>query len=73
MKIAAATMRVRLAADGTAEIGTAHHEIGNGITTLLAMGGAEWLGMPIERVSIRLGDSDLPPAGISGGSSTTTT
>jgi xanthine dehydrogenase YagR molybdenum-binding subunit len=65
-------MRVRLAADGTAEIGTAHHEIGNGITTLLAMGGAEWLGIPVERVSVRLGDSDLPPAGISGGSSTTT-
>jgi xanthine dehydrogenase YagR molybdenum-binding subunit len=72
VKIAAATMRVRLAADGTAEIGTAHHEIGNGITTLLAMGGAEWLGIPVERVSVRLGDSDLPPAGISGGSSTTT-
>lgn len=72
VKIAAATLRVRLAADGSVEVAAAHHEIGNGITTLLAMGAAEWLGVPVERVSVHLGDTDLPPAGISGGSSTTT-
>ncbi|MFC6789060.1 xanthine dehydrogenase family protein molybdopterin-binding subunit [Methylobacterium komagatae] len=72
VKIAAATIRVRLAADGSVEVAAAHHEIGNGITTLLAMGTAEWLGVPVERVSVHLGDTDLPPAGISGGSSTTT-
>lgn len=72
VKIAAATMRVRLAADGSAEIATAHHEIGNGITTLLAMGAADWLGVPVDKVQVRLGDTALPPAGISGGSSTTT-
>ncbi len=38
VKIAAATLRVRLNPDGTAEVACAHHEIGNGITTLLAMG-----------------------------------
>ena len=72
VKIAAATLRVRLAADGSVEVAAAHHEIGNGITTLLAMGAAEWLGVPVARVSVHLGDTDLPPAGISGGSSTTT-
>lgn len=72
VKIAAATIRVRLAADGSAEIAAAHHEIGNGITTLLAMGAADWLGVTVERVTVRLGDTALPPAGISGGSSTTT-
>ncbi|AWN43064.1 xanthine dehydrogenase family protein molybdopterin-binding subunit [Methylobacterium durans] len=72
VKIAAATMRLRLFADGSAEVATAHHEIGNGITTLLAMGIADRLGIPVERVRVRLGDTDLPPAGISGGSSTTT-
>ena len=71
-KIAAATMRVRLGPDGAAEVSCAHHEIGNGITTLLAMGAADGLGVPVERVTVRLGDTDLPPAGISGGSSTTT-
>ncbi|CAO4141514.1 xanthine dehydrogenase family protein molybdopterin-binding subunit [Methylorubrum aminovorans] len=72
VKIAAATMRIRITADDTAEVATAHHEIGNGITTLLAMGVADQLGVPVERVSVHLGDTALPPAGISGGSSTTT-
>uniref|UniRef100_A0AAE6F1Z3 DUF3021 family protein n=1 Tax=Staphylococcus aureus TaxID=1280 RepID=A0AAE6F1Z3_STAAU len=72
VKIAAATLRVRLGPDGTAEVACAHHEIGNGITTLLAMGAAEGLGVPVERVTVRLGDTALPAAGISGGSSTTT-
>jgi xanthine dehydrogenase YagR molybdenum-binding subunit len=72
VKIAAATMRVRLGPDGSAEIACAHHEIGNGITTLLALGAADGLGVPVDRVTVRLGDTALPPAGISGGSSTTT-
>ncbi|MBB5765539.1 xanthine dehydrogenase YagR molybdenum-binding subunit [Methylorubrum rhodesianum] len=72
VKIAAATMRLRLAADGTAEVACAHHEIGNGITTLLAMGAAEGLGVPLERVRVELGDTALPAAGLSGGSSTST-
>lgn len=72
VKIAAATMRVRLGPDGSAEVACAHHEIGNGITTLLAMGAADGLGVPVERVTVRLGDTALPVAGISGGSSTTT-
>ncbi|MGT2481670.1 xanthine dehydrogenase family protein molybdopterin-binding subunit [Methylobacterium oryzae CBMB20] len=71
-KIAAATMRVRLGPDGSAEVSCAHHEIGTGITTLLALGAADGLGVPVERVTVRLGDTDLPAAGISGGSSTTT-
>jgi xanthine dehydrogenase YagR molybdenum-binding subunit len=71
-KIAAATMRVRLGPDGVAEVACAHHEIGNGITTLLAMAAADGLGVPVERVTVRLGDTELPAAGISGGSSTTT-
>ncbi|MCJ2135642.1 xanthine dehydrogenase family protein molybdopterin-binding subunit [Methylobacterium sp. J-026] len=72
VKIAAATLRVRLGPDGAAEVACAHHEIGNGITTLLAMGAADGLGVAVERVTVRLGDTDLPAAGISGGSSTTT-
>ncbi|MBP1183985.1 xanthine dehydrogenase family protein molybdopterin-binding subunit [Methylobacterium sp. PvR107] len=72
VKIAAATIQVRLGPDGSAEVACAHHEIGNGITTLLAMGAADGLGVPVERVTVRLGDTELPAAGISGGSSTTT-
>ncbi len=72
VKIAPATMRVALRPDGRVAVETAHHEIGNGITTLLAMAAADGLGVPIAAVTVRLGDTALPPAGISGGSSTTT-
>ncbi|MCG5249031.1 xanthine dehydrogenase family protein molybdopterin-binding subunit [Methylorubrum extorquens] len=72
VKISPATMRLSLLGDGTAIIETAHHEIGNGIATLLAMGAADGLGLPIEAVTVRLGDTSLPAAGLSGGSSTTT-
>ncbi|KAB1074382.1 xanthine dehydrogenase family protein molybdopterin-binding subunit [Methylobacterium planeticum] len=72
VKISPATMRVALAPDGGVRVETAHHEIGNGITTLLALAAAEWLGVPVAAVTVRLGDTALPPAGVSGGSSTTT-
>ncbi|KQP92432.1 xanthine dehydrogenase [Methylobacterium sp. Leaf113] len=72
VKIAPATMRIGLGPDGRATVASAHHEIGNGITTLLALGAAEWLGLLPEAVTVRLGDTDLPAAGLSGGSSTTT-
>ncbi|MGU3361565.1 xanthine dehydrogenase family protein molybdopterin-binding subunit [Methylobacterium sp. M6A4_1b] len=72
VKISPATMRIRLGADGRATVASAHHEIGNGITTLLALGAAERLGIAPDSVTVRLGDTDLPAAGLSGGSSTTT-
>ena len=72
VKISPATLRLHLTADGRVTVATAHHEIGNGITTLLALGAAEWLGTAPEAVTVRLGDTALPAAGLSGGSSTTT-
>jgi xanthine dehydrogenase YagR molybdenum-binding subunit len=72
VKISPATLRLHITADGRVTVATAHHEIGNGITTLLALGAAEWLGTAPEAVTVRLGDTALPAAGVSGGSSTTT-
>ncbi|TXM86092.1 molybdopterin cofactor-binding domain-containing protein, partial [Methylobacterium sp. WL116] len=57
VKIAPATMRVALRPDGRVAVETAHHEIGNGITTLLAMAAADGLGVPIAAVTVRLGDT----------------
>jgi xanthine dehydrogenase YagR molybdenum-binding subunit len=65
-------MRVALSADGRALVETAHLEIGNGIYTVLAIEAAARLGTEIKSVTVRLGDSNFPPASISGGSSTTT-
>lgn len=56
----AATARVRLTADGTAEVSTATADLGTGMWTVLAMIGAASLGIPVERIRPLLGDSALP-------------
>jgi xanthine dehydrogenase YagR molybdenum-binding subunit len=56
----AATARVRLTAAGTAEVSTATADLGTGMWTVLAMIGSASLGVPVERIHPRLGDSALP-------------
>lgn len=63
--------RVRLTADGRVHVSSAGHELGQGMCTMMAQVAAEELGVPIERVTVALGDSDLPPAVVTGGSSST--
>jgi xanthine dehydrogenase YagR molybdenum-binding subunit len=63
-----ASAKVRLCADGTAEVSCATQDLGTGTWTVLAMVGAEYLGLPVERVRGALGDSGLPVAPVSGGS-----
>jgi xanthine dehydrogenase YagR molybdenum-binding subunit len=46
-------------------------QIGNGLYTVAAQTAAEGLGIPVERVSVSLGDTDLPPAPVAGGSIST--
>jgi xanthine dehydrogenase YagR molybdenum-binding subunit len=70
-QIAPAAARVILNADGRARVQTAGHEIGNGAYTVIAMIAAEQLGLPIEKVSVELGDTELPPAPVAGGSNST--
>ncbi len=70
-KSGAACARVFLRPDGTARVEMAAHEIGNGALTVLAITAADRLGLEPERVEVRLGDSDLPAAGLAAGSSHT--
>lgn len=72
VKIGPASVRVVQDADGAVRVETAQHEIGNGLYTLLAMIASERLGVPLDQVTVSLGDTALPPGGLSGGSSTTT-
>lgn len=72
VKIGPVSVRVVQDASGAVRVETAHHEVGNGLYTLLATIASERLGVPLGRVTVLLGDSALPNAGISGGSSTTT-
>ncbi|HEX4766261.1 MAG TPA: xanthine dehydrogenase family protein molybdopterin-binding subunit [Lichenihabitans sp.] len=69
-QMAPASARVRLFPDGTARVETASHEIGNGIYTIAAQTAAERLGLPVEKITVMLGDTVLPPAPVSGGSIT---
>ncbi len=60
--------RVLLEADGSATVGVATGDLGTGTYTILAQIAAEELGLPMERVTVLLGDSSLPYAPVSGGS-----
>jgi xanthine dehydrogenase YagR molybdenum-binding subunit len=69
--VGAATARVRLRSDGTVRVQTAAHEIGNGVYTVLAQLAAERLGVPLASVTVEVGDTNVPPAPVAGGSNTT--
>ena len=60
--------RAVLRADGTGVVETGAHDMGQGAWTALAQVAADGLGLPLDRVEFRSGTSDLPDAGIAGGS-----
>lgn len=59
--------RVRLSADGRITVETDMTDIGTGTYTIMAQTAAETLGVPIDEITVRLGDSDFPAAAGSGG------
>jgi xanthine dehydrogenase YagR molybdenum-binding subunit len=63
-----AEARARLTADGKLEVLTAASDIGTGTWTILTQIGADALGLPIEAVTARIGDSTLPTSPVEGGS-----
>ena len=70
-QMAPAAARVRLQRDGRTRVEIAGHEIGNGAYTVIAQAAAEKLGVAYDKVSVVIGDSDLPPAPVAGGSNST--
>jgi xanthine dehydrogenase YagR molybdenum-binding subunit len=65
-----ASARASLTANGAVEIASATADIGPGTYTMMAQLAAEMLGMPLENVTAKLGDSALPNAPVEGGSFT---
>jgi xanthine dehydrogenase YagR molybdenum-binding subunit len=59
--------RVRLERDGSVTVETDMTDIGTGTYTIIAQTAAEMLGLPLERVNVRLGDSSFPVSSGSGG------
>ena len=68
-----AQARAVLRQDGSGVMEIGAHDMGQGATTALAQIAAESLGLDIDRVEFRSGTSDLPDAGIAGGSAHTAT
>jgi len=66
----AAAVRARLLADGCVEIEAATSDMGPGTYTVMTQVAAEFLGVSLEQVRIKLGQSDFPPTPPHGGSMT---
>jgi len=66
-----ATAEITLRADDTAVVSIGGADPGTGLSTVMALLGAESLDIAPERVTPRLGRSAYPPGGISGGSTGT--
>jgi xanthine dehydrogenase YagR molybdenum-binding subunit len=62
------TVRILLTANGHAEVSCATSDIGTGTYTIMAQVAADMLGLPLDNVSIKLGDSTLPQSPVEGGS-----
>ena len=59
--------RVRLDARGVVTVETDMTDIGTGSYTIIGQTAAEMMGVPLDRVVVRLGDSDFPVSAGSGG------
>jgi xanthine dehydrogenase YagR molybdenum-binding subunit len=61
-------VRIVLTANGHAEVSSATSDIGTGTHTIMAQVAADRLGLPLDSVTIKLGDSTLPQSPVEGGS-----
>src|SRR6266480_279246 len=62
------TVRIVLTANGYAEVSCATSDIGTGTYTIMTQVAADMLGLPLDSITIKLGDSTLPQSPVEGGS-----
>jgi len=60
--------RIVMTANGHVEVSSAASDIGTGTYTIVAQVAADMLGVPIESITVKLGDSTLPKTPVEGGS-----
>ncbi len=60
--------RIAVTPNGHAEVSCATSDIGTGTYTIMSQVAADMLGLPLESISIKLGDSTLPQSPVEGGS-----
>jgi len=61
-------VRIVLTANGHAEVSCATSDIGTGTYTIMTQVVADMLGLPLDNITIKLGDSTLPQSPVEGGS-----
>jgi xanthine dehydrogenase YagR molybdenum-binding subunit len=61
-------VRIVLSANGHAEVSCATSDIGTGTYTIMTQVAADMLGLPLDSITIKLGDSTLPQSPVEGGS-----
>jgi xanthine dehydrogenase YagR molybdenum-binding subunit len=71
--IGPAAVRLQVGPQGRATVQLAAHEIGTGAYTLVAITAARSLGLKVEDMTVVLGDSNLPPVTVAGGSNNAAT
>ncbi|HEV3279944.1 MAG TPA: xanthine dehydrogenase family protein molybdopterin-binding subunit [Terriglobia bacterium] len=64
------TCNVTIHSDGSVEVALGSQDLGVGTRTVIGIVAAESLGLPLEAVTVKLGDSRYPYSGASGGSTT---
>lgn len=69
--ISASAVRITVRPDLTAQVRLAGCDIGTGAYTAVTLVAAERLGLPMEQVDVRMGDTEYPPAPLAAGSSHT--
>src|SRR6476646_7867904 len=62
------SVRITLTTNGHAEVACATSDIGTGTYTIMAQVAADMLGLPLDNISVRIGDSSLPQSPVEGGS-----
>jgi xanthine dehydrogenase YagR molybdenum-binding subunit len=62
------SVRIVLTANGHAEVACATSDIGTGTYTIMAQVAADMLGLPLDNISVKIGDSILPQSPVEGGS-----
>jgi xanthine dehydrogenase YagR molybdenum-binding subunit len=70
-QVGPADCRVELSPDLKVIVEVGTHEIGTGIRTVIAQTASDQLGIPLDSVEVRIGDSRLPAAPMSAGSNST--
>jgi xanthine dehydrogenase YagR molybdenum-binding subunit len=61
-------VRIVLSANGHADVSCATADIGTGTYTIMTQVAADMLGLPLDSVTVKLGDSTLPQSPVEGGS-----